>query len=475
MTRLAKSTPIRGRRQIACALAALALTGCTVGPDYRKPDAKVPVAFKENGGWKLAHPVDAMPRGAWWTVFKQPALDALVAQVDISNQNIALAEAQLRQARAQAAVARAAWFPTLDGNLGVTRSKSASIGNQSLVFFPTANTTQQASLAASWEPDLWGRVRRTVEAASATAQATAADLEAARLAAQAQLVQDWFLLRIADRQVQLLQETVAAYERNVQLTISRYKGGVAAKSDVVQAQTQLQQTMAQKIDAGVQRAQLEHAIALLIGKAPSDLTIPADPTPVTLPDIPAGVPSTLLERRPDVAGAERRAAAANAQIGVAEAAFYPSLTLTASGGFESSTLSTLFNSPSRFWSFGTALAQSLFDAGLRKAQKDVALASYDATVAQYRQTVLTSFQEVEDNLASLRILEQEALVQDDAVKSASESLRLTENQYKAGTLGYLNVITAETVALSNQLTAVGIEGRRATATVLLIKALGGWW
>jgi len=318
-------------------------------------------------------------------------------------------------------------------------------------------------------------VRRNVEATTATAQASLADLESARLLAQATLAQDYFLLRTADRQVAMLAEATAAYDKSLRLTQNRYRAGVAQKTDVVQAETQLRQTEAQLIDAGVQRSQLEHAIAVLIGRAPSTLTIAVNPLALNLPQTPTGVPSELLQRRPDVAAAERRVAAANAQIGVAQAAFFPTVTLGATGGFQSTQLSNLISSASRLWSFGPSLAASVFDAGLRRSQKESAIAAYDATVAQYKQTVLVGLQEVEDNLAALRILEREAAVQADAVKAARESVRLTENQYKAGTVSFLNVITAETIALSNEQTAVTLLGRQATAAVLLVKALGGGW
>jgi len=318
-------------------------------------------------------------------------------------------------------------------------------------------------------------VRRTVEAGEATAQASVADLEAAKLSAQAQLAEDYFLLRAQDAQIRLLTETVDAYQKSLQLTRNQYAVGVAARADVAQAETQLKSTQAQALDAGVQRAQLEHAIAVLLGKAPANFSIAPEPVATTFPPIPLGLPSELLERRPDIAAAERRTAAANAQVGVAEAAFFPSLTLSATGGFQSSVLSQLFTLPSRYWSLGPALAATIFDAGLRRAQTAQAMATYDENVANYRQTVLAGFQEVEDNLAALRILEQEAAVQDEAVKSARESLTITLNQYRAGTANYLAVVVAQAVALSNQRTALTILGRRLTASVTLIKALGGGW
>jgi NodT family efflux transporter outer membrane factor (OMF) lipoprotein len=324
---------------------------------------------------------------------------------------------------------------------------------------------------------VWGRVRRTVEANVASAQASAADLEAARLSANAELAQDYFQLRALDAQQRLLNDTVANYEKSIQLTQNQYQAGVAAKADVVQADTQLKTTQAQAIDIGVQRAQLEHAIALLIGKPPSNFSIASSPLPLATvpPPIPVDVPSTLLERRPDIAGAERRMAVANAQIGVAKSAYFPSLTLSAAGGYQSTNMAQWLTAPSHFWSIGPALAETLFDGGLRRAQTEQARAAYDATVAVYRQTVLTGFQEVEDNIAALRILEREAQVQDQAVKSAQLSVQLTTNQYKAGIVSYLGVIVVQAVALNDEQTAVNILNRRLAASVLLIKALGGGW
>jgi NodT family efflux transporter outer membrane factor (OMF) lipoprotein len=330
-------------------------------------------------------------------------------------------------------------------------------------------------LNAGWEADLWGRLRRGVESSQASAQASAADLAAARLSAQAELASNYFQLRILDGQKQLLDDTVAAFQKTLDLTKNRYVAGVAAKVDVVQAETQLKSTRAQAIDLGVQRAQLEHAIAILIGKQPAEFSVAPVPLVATMPRIPAGLPSELLERRPDVAAAERRAAAANAQIGVAKAAYFPSLTLSASGGYRSASASDLFTAPSRFWSIGPALAQSIFDAGLRRAQTEQAIAAYEATVAQYRQAVLAGFQEVEDNLAALRILEEEAQVQEEAARAARESVVLTTNQYKAGIVSYVNVVTVQTTQLNNERTAVGILGRRLVAAVNLVKALGGGW
>lgn len=450
------------------------LAACSVGPDYVRPQAAVPAAFKESQGWKQAQPRDQEIRGNWWEIYEDPLLNDLADQVSISNQNLAQAEAQFRQARALSQSARAAYFPTITGDVSSSRSRaSANLGT--IPLSRGVVTSHRLSVDANWELDVWGRVRRTVEANRAGAQASAADLESARLSARTQLAQDYFQLRALDAQRKLLDDTVAAFGRSLQLTQNRYDAGVAAKADVVEAQTQLKTTQAQAIDIGVQRAQLEHAIALLVGKAPSEFAILAAPLAAVPPSIPVGLPSTLLERRPDVAAAERRVAAANAQIGVAEAAYFPSLTLAASGGYQSATLADWLTAPSRFWSVGPTIAATLFDAGLRRAQTDQAIAVYDASVAAYRQTVLTGFQEVEDNLAALRILEEEAQVHGEAVTAARQAVELVLNQYKAGTVSYLNVVTAQATLLANERTAVDILNRRLAASVLLIRALGGGW
>jgi NodT family efflux transporter outer membrane factor (OMF) lipoprotein len=338
-----------------------------------------------------------------------------------------------------------------------------------------AFTEHSLPIDVSWELDVWGRIRRTVESSEATAQASAADLAAAKLSAQAELAQDYFQLRSLDSQKQLLDETAVAFQKSLDLTNNRYNSGVASRGDVLQAETQLKTTQAQAIDVGVQRAQLEHAIALLTGKAPADLSVSSTALTTPPPAIPAGVPAELLRRRPDIAAAERLAAAANAQIGVAEAAYYPTVSANVQGGFESSSLAKWFSWLGRFWSAGLSVSQTLFDGGLRGAQTDQARAAYDAGVAAYRQTVLTGFQEVEDNLAAQRILADEAQAQDEAVKSAQQSLAVTMNQYQAGIVSYLNVVVSQTTALNNQRTAVDILGRRLTTSVLLIKALGGGW
>ncbi len=419
--------------------------------------------------------MDDVTRGAWWEIFNDPQLNSLEEQVDISNQNIVVAEAQFRQARALVQAARAAYFPTVTAGPSISRSRSSANLGAGPITRAGIFSDYLLTGNASWELDIWGKIRRTVEAGKAGAQASAADVETARLIAQAELAQDYFALRTLDAQKQLLDDTVDAYRKFLELTRNRYASGVASSSDVLQAETQLKTTQAQAIDVGVQRAQFEHAIASLTGKPASVLTLPFEPIAIVPPSIPAGVPSQLLERRPDIAAAERLAAAANAQIGVAIAAYYPNIALNGSGGFEATHFTTWFTWPSRFWSVGAAVSETVFDAGLRKAQTDQARAVYDASVATYRQTVLTGFQEVEDNLAALRILEDEARVQEEAVQAARQSVTVTTNQYKAGTVSALNVVTVQTVALSDEVTAVNILGRRMTACVLLIKALGGGW
>lgn len=450
------------------------LAGCAAGPDYVRPDIEAPAQYKEVQGWRAADPSDSLPRGPWWTMFGDPELEALMERVEVSNQNIRIAEARFRQARALADQARAGLFPALIANASATRSKSPSLPNAPS-FATGAVNNFNASLNTSWELDLWGRVRRSVEAGEADWQASAADLEAARLSAYATLAQNYLSLRIADATRRVLEDTVAAYQRTLELTQNRYAAGVAARVDVVQAEVQLKSTQAQLIDIGVERAQLEHAIALQLGVAPANFALSAAPLAARMPAIPVGLPSQLLERRPDVASAERSVAAANARIGVAQAAFFPTVTLSGSAGFRTTSLPDLFTAPSRFWSLGATLAQAVFDAGLRQAQKEQAIAVYDQDVATYRQTVLTGFQEVEDNLAALRILEEESVLQDEVVQAARHALELTTNQYQAGVVSYLNVIAAQATLLANERTAASLLGRRLTASVALIKALGGGW
>jgi NodT family efflux transporter outer membrane factor (OMF) lipoprotein len=460
---------------IVLAAVSVLISACAMGPDYVRPATSVPESYKENKNWKIAEPKDDILRGPWWEIYNDPRLNALEEQVNISNQNIAAAEAQFRQASALIQAATSGFFPAITVNPAVTRSLRSSNITQSTVP-PGTTTIYSAPLnALSWELDVWGRIRRTVEAARASARASAADLEGIRLSVQASLAQNYFLICALDRQKQLLDATLTAYGRSLDLTKKQYASGVASRADVLQAETQLKATHAQAIDVGVQRAQVEHAIALLVGKPAPDFTIPVMSLDSIPPPVPAGVPSELLERRPDIAGAERRVVAANAQIGVARAAYFPTITLTGSMGYQSADTFNLLTWPSRFWSVGPAMAETLFNGGLREALNDQARAAYDAAVASYRQTVLIGFQEVEDNLAALRILEEEAKIQNEAVNAAQKYLQIAMNQYKEGMVNYINVVVAQAMALNNERTAVNILSRRMTASVLLIKALGGGW
>jgi NodT family efflux transporter outer membrane factor (OMF) lipoprotein len=459
------------RRVLPFASVILVFGGCAVGPDYQRPGLASPAAFKEAGTWKVAQPADTLPRGRWWTIFGDPLLDELLAQVEVSNQNVRVAEARYRQAKAAAAGARAGLYPSLGASAGRTRAQSTFSTSGAGV----AATNYNFQLDAAWEVDVWGRVRRLAESGDATAQAAEGDLAGALLSAQAALALDYFALRIVDAQKRVFDETVAAYERSLQLTRNRYTAGVASRADVVQAEAQLLSARAQSLDLATQRAQLEHAIAILVGKAPADFSLASDASYPKAPDVPLAVPSALLERRPDIAAAERRVAAANAQVGAAKAAFFPSLDLSASGGFRSPGLSDWFSIPHRFWSIGPSLALSVFDAGLRRSQSDQAIAAYDQSVATYRQAVLGAFGEVEDNLVALRVLGEEALVQQDALRSARESVALTLNQYKAGTVSYLNVVIAQANAFSEELSAIAIRNRQLAASVGLVRALGGGW
>ncbi|MCQ4275954.1 efflux transporter outer membrane subunit [Stutzerimonas degradans] len=461
-------------RPLAVIVMSLALGACTLGPDYQRPQLPDAHAFKQAEGWKSAAPADALQRGDWWKLYGDAELDALVSRLNVSNQNLAVAEAQYRQARALVRSARSQLFPTLSGNAGVTRSRQTT-GSSSSNVSAGVSESYEAGLSASWELDLWGRLRRGLEANRATMQASAADLAAVRLSLQAELVQTYLQLRVMDEQQRLLDQTVAAYARSLRLTENQYRAGIVPKSDVAQAQTQLKSTQAQAIDLKWQRAQLEHAIAVLIGVPPAELSIAVRDDIPSLPEVPLALPSQLLERRPDVAAAEREVMAANAEIGIAEAAWYPDLTLSASGGYRNSSFNQLFEVPNRFWSLGPQLALTLLDFGGRRAELERAEAAYDQTVATYRQTVLDSFREVEDYLVQLRVLDEEAVVQREALDAAQESLRLIENQYRAGTVDYLSVVTVQTTALNNQRTNLTLLGDRLVTSVQLIAALGGGW
>lgn len=447
------------------------VTGCAIGPDYQRPTVDVGTAYKEHRDWKPARPQDELIRGKWWEVFGDADLNALAAQIDVSNQNLKAAEARYRQAASLVQSARSGFLPSFTASTGASRSRAASRGGPD----PDAATAYRAAVSAAWEVDVWGRVRRQLESSSASAEASRADLEAVRLSLQSELAINYFQLRVTDQLKQLLDDTVAAYRRSLDLTTNRYNVGVAAKGDVVQAQAQLRSTEAQALDLGVTRAQLEHAIATLIGKPPSAFSLASKPFTLKMPRMPLGMPSTLLERRPDIAAAERRVTAANAQVGVAMAAYFPTLSLTGAVSQNNSAWSNLFSAANRSWSLGPELAVTLLDFGKRGAATDSAMATYDQTVANYRQTVLDALQEVEDNLVALRILEEEAVVQADAVKLARESVLLTTNQYKAGTVSYLNVVTVQASQLANERTSVSLLGRQLTAAVGLIRALGGGW
>jgi NodT family efflux transporter outer membrane factor (OMF) lipoprotein len=460
------------------------LTACAaVGPNYKKPTSAAAGAFKEAppAGWKRAQPSDAALRGKWWELFGDPALNALEEQVSVSNQTLAQSEAQFRGARAAVALARAGLFPTVTAGAQATRSRTGSSrGTTTSSGTPTSSsggsaTVYQVPIDFTWELDLWGRVRRDIEANIATAQASAADVENVRLSLQTELAADYFQLHGLDEQRQLLDSTVNEYQTALKITSNRHDQGIASGADVAEAQTQLETARAAAIDLGVSSTQLEHAIAILTGKAPADLTIQSAPIRFAPPAVPVGLPSELLERRPDIAAAERRVAAANAQIGVAQAAYYPTLSLNASGGFASSTLGKLFSLPSRFWSVGPQLLGTLFDGGRRRATVEQAEANYDATVAAYRESVLGALQSVEDNLSALRVLADEATQQVAATNAAERSLQLTRNRYAAGIATYLEVITAQNAAYTNERNTVDLRIRQMTASVNLIKALGGGW
>jgi len=457
-------------------------SGCAVGPNYHRPTAPTPQVFKEPPpeGWKQAQPNAGVPRGKWWEIYNDPQLNALEEQVNISNQNVLAAAAQYREARDAVRIARSGLFPTATTSPSVTGQRTpATILHSSAAGASSVQASEQTIYSlpvdVSYQADVWGNIRRGLTAAYASAQASEADLENARLSFQAELAEFYFELHGFDGDIDLLERTVKAYEVYLKLTQDRFELGVASGADVAQAKTQLDTTRAQLIDLGVQRTQTEHAIAILIGKPPAELTIPPMVLKTLPPSVPTGVPSALLERRPDIASAERQVAAANEQIGIAKSAFFPSVLLSAEVGLESASFSTWLTWPSRFWAVGPQLAETLFDAGKRHAQLDLERAAYDATVASYRQTVLTAFQQVEDNLAALRILEQEATAEQAAVADAEDSLSISTDQYKAGIATYLQVITAQTFALQNERSAVDILTRRMTSSVLLIEALGGGW
>lgn len=462
------------RHWLSAGLAVALAAGCGTPTLHQRPDMAIPPGYKEAGpagaAWKTAAPADHLPRGPWWRVFADPVLDDLAAQVEVGNQSLKNSAAKYAQARALIDAARAAYFPTANLGAASTRARNAVAGiNQ-----PAPTTSDSVSLSAtSWEIDLWGRIANSVDANEIAAIASFVDVESLKLSLQTQLVQTYLSLRIADEQIALLKRTVAEYQRALELATNRYKGGVAARSDVSQAETQLKSTQAQAIDAGIARAQFEHAIAVLTGRAPAELTIAPATLAARMPEIPAALPSELLERRPDIAAAERRVAMAGAQVGAARAALFPALTLSGTVGYRQNAWGGLLSVANRFWSVGPAVAFTLFDGGFKRSQVAQAEAVYDQNVATYRQTVLGAFQNVEDNLVALRLLDEEAKIQAEAVRAANESLDHALAQYRAGIVSYVNVITAQTAALSNRNAELAVQGRRFSAAVGLIGALGG--
>ncbi len=481
--------PLRALPAIG-ATSALLLAGCVVGPKYVRPSVETPSAYKEivtpattSGTWKQAQPSDAASRGEWWREFNDPQLNELEQRASVTNQNIAAAASSFLVARALVREARSQYFPTVTTNPSITNERpspaqfagvrAGTSSNSQLIVRSFTDFSLPAD--ASWEPDLWGRVQNSVKANVFAAQASAADLENVRLSENAELAIDYYELRAQDSLKQLFDATVAAYQDSLELNKSLYKSGLGADEAVAQAEAQLRAAQAQDANLGILRAQYKHAIAVLTGQSPSTFSIPFSPLSGDAPAIPVGVPSELLERRPDIAAAERAVAEANAQIGVAKAAYFPDLLLTATGGFGNSSITSWFTWPSRFWSVGPSLAATIFDAGLRKATMEQYRATYDQTVAVYRQTVLSAFQEVEDNLAALRILSDDIQEQDAAVDASGRSLQEATTRYTTGLDPYLNVISAQTILLNDEQAAVGFHMQQMLASVQLIKALGGDW
>lgn len=447
----------------------LLLGGCTVGPDYQRPAMTMPVHYKEAKGWQQATPQDDRHKGEWWAVYQDATLSSLLSQVSLSNQNVAEYAAQYRQAQALVAQSRAALFPTLDYDASTTRSGSHTESTR------TTSSSHQAALNASWELDLWGKLRRTREEDQASAQASAAELANITLSAQTELAEDYFQLRIMDEKIGLYQQSIVAYQRYLRVIQNQYQAGTESRATVAQAQQQLESASASAQDYQWQRAQMEHAIALLVGKAPADFSLPAATLTATLPAIPGGLPAELLQRRPDIAMAERKMAAANAAIGVATAGYYPDLSLSASGGVSESALHNLFSLPNRVWSLGPELSGSLLDFGATSASVDQARAAYDASVANYRQTVLTAMQDVEDRLVELNTLQGEIAAQQRATAAAQTSAQVTRNQYEAGMIDYLDVATTENSSLSAQQSLLTLKSTQWVSSVALIAALGGGW
>jgi NodT family efflux transporter outer membrane factor (OMF) lipoprotein len=451
----------------------LAMSACAPKVAYVPPTVDLAPAFRENADWKTAQPGDEALRGAWWELFGDPVLNSLEEQIDLSNQTLKAADAQYAQARALVRGARAGLFPQVDAAPSVSRGESS--GNRPASTVHHAANDFILPIDVSYEADVWGRIHSTISASRANAQASAGDLETARLSLHAELAADYFTLRGIDRDRQLLDAAVEAFEKALELTQNRFRGGIASQADVAQAETVLETTRAQAIDVGVARATVEHAIAVLVGKPASTFSITVAPMLDTPPSVPVGLPSELLERRPDIAAAERRVAAANAQFGVATAAFFPRLLLSGAAGFESSPLGSLLTSTSSFWTIGPTLLVNVFDGGRRQAASDQARAAQDQATAAYREAVLIAFREVEDQLAALKVLSEEATVQRRAVDAAERSLMQATNRYRGGLVSYLEVTSAQNAALANQRTAAGILTRRMNASVLLMKGLGGGW
>ncbi|UST61746.1 efflux transporter outer membrane subunit [Pseudomonas moraviensis] len=467
----------RGSRLLSLSLCVALLSACAVGPDYQRPQTAEIAQFKEAEGWRQANPSDSLARGAWWEFYRDQQLNALIEKLNSANQTVAQSEAQFRQAQALVRSARGAFYPSVDLSLGKNRSSQGTGSSSSSLSSSSSGIrdTYNAQLGVSWEADVWGKLRRGLEADEANAQASFADLAAMRLSQQSELVQNYLQLRVIDQQKRLLEATVAAYERSLKMTQNQYRAGVSGRDAVAQAQTQLKSTQADLVDLIWQRAQFENAIAVLTGEAPANFSIAESQSIPNLPQVPLSLPSQLLERRPDIAAAERSVIAANANVGVAKAAYYPDLTLSLSGGYSSSTSKNLISLPNRFWSVGPQLSLPLFDGGIRSAEVDRSEAAYDETVARYRQTVLDGFREVENYLVQLKVYEDEAAVRQEALDAARDSLRLTENQYKAGLIAYIDVVVVQATALSNERSVLNILQNRLIASVQLIAALGGGW
>jgi NodT family efflux transporter outer membrane factor (OMF) lipoprotein len=462
----------------ACGLGCgLLLGACSFAPVYTVPSTATPAAYREDAGWRQAQPGDEWSKGSWWSIFQDAALDELERKAGAANQNLNAAFARLQQARADTRIARADLFPHLTASSSVTRARASPNAPRYVAGEPTEGNDFVLEADLSYEVDLWGRVRNQVVSARATQQASAADLASLGLSIQAELASDYFRLRSVDTQQQLLDQTVEDYAKSLDLTQTLFEGGAAALSDVAQAKTQLHTARTRAADTHLSRAQLEHAIAVLIGENPSEfqLGVKALPSDASPPPVDPGLPSKLLERRPDVAEAERRVAAANAQIGVARAAYFPQFTLTGSAGFDSVRSATWIGAPSLFWSIGPQVSAPIFEGGRLVAQTEKTKAAYSEEVALYRNTVLTAFQDVEDNLVALRQLEKESDSQGEAVAAATTALGQSQDRYTAGIVTYLEVATTETAALQAQLDAIEIRARRFSATVMLIKALGGGW